>query len=136
MKRIIILLTILLFGAFPFIGQAADYVETVTFGWDQPDRTLLEDWEMFWGDIAGGSYVMLATLQYLGQDQDSFEGPITATVSGTPASTVTKFFVLRACGTIEGVRECSDWSNEVSYDFEIPFDGFQVPVQFRIISTP
>jgi hypothetical protein len=28
------------------------------------------------------------------------------------------------------------FSNEVSYDFWIKPDGFSVPVQFRIVSTP
>jgi hypothetical protein len=134
MKRSLFLaLAMVLCFAVPSIS--ADYVETVTFAWDQPDRTLLEDWEMHWGDVAGGPYVKLTTLAYQGQDQENFEGPITATVTGAPASTVTKFFVLIACGTVEGNRECSDWSNEVSYGFKIPFDGFQVPVNFKVVPT-
>lgn len=135
-KAIILLLTVLLVGVFPLFVQAEDKVETVTFAWDQPDRTLLEKWEMHWGDAPGGPYVKMTDLIYQGQDQDAFESPIEATVSGAPASTVIKFFVLRACGTVEGTLECSDWSNEVSYAFVIPFDGFQVPVNFRIVPSP
>jgi hypothetical protein len=132
MRKIAITIFIILLSA--SFANAVDQVETVTFAWDQEDRVLLEKWEMHWGDAAGGPYVKLSDLAYGGEDQTNFESPIEATVSGEPASTVTKHFVLRACGTVEGAVECSDWSNEVSYGFKIPFDGFQVPVNFRIIA--
>lgn len=120
--------------SFAVAAIGADQIETVIFAWDQDDRVLLEKWEMHWGDSAGGPYVKLTDLAYGGEDQTNFESPIEATVSGEPASMVTKYFVLRACGTVEGIVECSDWSNEVFYGFKIPFGGFQVPVNFRIIA--
>lgn len=122
------------FIACPFPVAAEDKIETLTFAWDQPDRTLLEKWELHWADAAGGPYVKMSDIVYGGEDQASFQNPVKATVSGQPASTVTKYFVLRACGTVDGQMQCSDWSNEVSYDFKIPFGGFQIPVQFRIIT--
>jgi hypothetical protein len=67
------------------------------------------------------------------------EEPIVATVTGPPATNVTRYFVLVACGDVareDGtvVYECSGYSNEVSHDFWIPHDGFEVPVNFRIIA--
>jgi hypothetical protein len=132
MRKTAITIFIMLLAA--FYANAADQVETLTFAWDQPDRTLIEKWELHWSDTAGGPYVKLVDLAYGGEDQTNFESPIEATVSGEPASTVTKYFVLRACGTVEGSVQCSDWSNEVSYGFKILFDGFKVPIDFRIIA--
>lgn len=137
MKKLMILfLSVGLIFSLTAFAIGEDKVETLTFAWDQTDRVLLEKWEMHWGDSAGGPYMKMADLAYNGEDQDNFESPVEATVSGTPASTVTKYFVLRACGTVEGTMDCSDWSNEISYGFKIPFDGFQVPVNFRIVPTP
>ena len=128
-----------------FLGSAvvnADpTVETVTFAWDQTDRTFLQDWEMHWGDAAGGPYVLLATLEYTGADQDNFEGDVIATLVGPAATTITRYFVLLACGDVPQedetvARECSQPSNEVSHAFWIPFGGFQVPIQFRKVPTP
>jgi len=137
MKRLFLVLMMALCFALPAIG--ADKVETVTFAWDQEDLTLVKDWELHWGDATGGPYVKATTFQYTGAPNTTFEGATPLTVTGAPASTVTKYFVLKACGDVEGetpLRQCSDWSNEVSYGFAIPFDGFSAPVQFRIVPTP
>ena len=126
---------IAILGLLIFCGNAfaAEKVETVIFYWDQQDRTLLEKWELHWSDASGGPYVPLTDFIYGGEDQINFESQVEATVTGDPASTVTKFFVLRACGTVDGTYFCSDWSNQASYDFKIPFGGFQVPVNFRVV---
>jgi hypothetical protein len=119
------------------LAFAVDNTEVVTFQWDQEDKTNLEAWEMHWSDTPGGLYSLIANIPYAGEGILTFESPVSATVSGTPGDTVTKYFVLRACGTPAGEPyKCSTWSNEVSYVFQIPVYTFQVPVQFRIVPTP
>jgi len=116
-------------------AEAADQAETLTFLWDQEDLTLVKDWELHWGDAAGGPYVEASKFIYEGGSELTYQGSKELVVSGVPASTVTKFFVIRACGDVEGetpLRQCSVWSNEISYGFKIPFGGFNAPVIFRL----
>lgn len=139
MNKILIAAVIALAMAFAVPAYAVDKVETITFQWDQTDLTLVKDWELHWGDAVGGPYVKATTFVYDGAANNTFEGAQELTVTGAPASTVTKYFVLRACGDVAGedpLRQCSTWSNEVSYGFEIPFGGFNAPVQFRLQVTP
>ena len=137
MKTLFFILVIVLVGFFvlPANVLAVDKIETVTFQWDQPDLTLVLVCELYWGDAAGGPYVEAARFVYTGGTDLTYEGSKELVVSGTPASTVTKYFVIRACGDVEGTRECSVWSNEISYGFKIPFGGFTAPVQFRIVPS-
>jgi hypothetical protein len=135
----VLVIVLVAFFVLPTNVLAADKVQTITFQWDQPDLTLVKDWELHWGDAPGGPYVEATTFVYTGVPNTTFEGVQELTVSGVPSSTVTKYFVIRACGDVEGetpLRQCSDWSNEVSYGFKIPFGGFNAPVQFRLQATP
>lgn len=140
MKKIFLLILAFAFVMAP-MAYADDVTETLTFAWEQDDVTNLTQWEMHWGDAAGGAYTQLLVLPYnAGDPAGTFQTPVNATVTGAQGTTVTKYFVLRACGDIpqaEGdpVYECSDWSNEVSYGFWIPAGQFSVPVQFRIIAN-
>jgi hypothetical protein len=111
----------------------------LTFIWDQVDKTNLKEWRLYWADVAGGPYATdpLAIIPYDGSTELSHTSPAEATVTGEQGSTVTKFFVLVACGDIpqadgSTVYECSENSNEISYDFFIPAGRFSVPVQFRL----
>jgi hypothetical protein len=134
-----IILLMLLSARFAF---AAEKVEVVTFEWDQTEVEFVTGWEMHWSDTAGGAYVKLVDIPVPEPDPENpnpttFMSPVTGTVTGTPGTTVTKHFVLRACGTPpEEEFGCSDWSNEVAYGFDIPIHTFQVPVQFRVAPTP
>lgn len=123
------------------IGAAEEAVETVTFGWDQEDLTNLTQWELMWSDTAGGPYDQVAIISYdPGASGPGFTAPVEATVTGEQATHVVKYFVLRACGDIpqadgSTLYECSDYSNEVSYDFWIPAGRFSIPVNFLIVPT-
>ena len=55
-------------------GHSADQVETLTFQWDQPDLTLVEDWELHWGNAASGPYVEAAKFVYQGGTDLTYEG--------------------------------------------------------------
>ena len=137
MKKIIALILLFFFIAIPAVAD--EVTQTLTFAWEQDDTTNLLEWEMRWGTAAGGPYTQLATIPYnAGDPAGTFQSPVNSTVTGAPATTETRYFVLRACGNIpqqDGttVYECSEFSNEVSFGFWIPAGQFSVPVQFRII---
>lgn len=123
---------------------AEDVTKTLTFEWDQTDTTNLKDWRLYWGDAQGGPYdtAPVAVIPYDStQTGPTYSSPASATVTGSPATTVTKYFVLVACGDIpqpDGTTDyqCSTNSNEVSHDFWIPAGKFSVPVNFSIKATP
>lgn len=136
----IFVLSVLLFAGAVY---AADVTETVTFAWEQADTSNLKEWRLYWSDVAGGPYDTqeVTIIAYDGSAGPTYEGPADATVSGPPGTTVTKYFVLVACGDIpkeDGTTEylCSENSNEVAHGFWIPPGQFSVPVQFRILATP
>ena len=136
MKQLFLILSLLL--CIVSFSHADVVVETLTFGWDQNDLTNVDDWEMHWGVTPGGPYAIAGTILYDGNGNTGQQAPLEATVTGNPETTEIRYFVLKACGDVtqEGgsiERMCSEWSNEVSHDFWIPFGGFEVPVQFRII---
>jgi hypothetical protein len=122
------------------VANAFAIEETVTFEWDpHPQIDLITNFELFWSDQSGGPYVQLAVIAKA--DAIDNTKPVQATVTGTPATKVTRHFVLKACGDLaqeDGTfaYECSGPSNEISYDFWIPAEKFQVPVNFKIVPTP
>jgi hypothetical protein len=136
MKKIYLIMMIL-FGLAVFCASAAEVSETVTFAWDHDNPAAVKNFEMHWGVTAGGPYAELAVIPKSGAGP-GYESPVGAVVTGSPGTTETRFFVLRACGDIpqEGggtVYECSTWSNEVSHAFWIPAEGYTAPIQFRIL---
>lgn len=140
LKKFLIIASIMMLLFVPF-AISADKVETLTFEWDQEDTTNLKEWRLYWSDTAGGPYeeTPVAVISYTGGVGPTFEGDATASVVGEQGSTVTKHFVLVACGDIpqEGggtVYECSENSNEVAYNFWIPAGRFSVPINFRILA--
>jgi hypothetical protein len=136
MKKVFLVFLMLTFAA---MAQADEQVsETVTFAWDaHPQIDRITHFVMSWADQQGGPYAEL--VQISKENAIDWQEPVEAVVSGPPETTVTRYFVLAACGDVTKednsiVNECSDPSNEVAYDFYIPFGGFEVPVNFRIIA--
>jgi hypothetical protein len=136
----VICLVMAVFGGF-IAAHGADTIVTKTFEWEQAEADLprLVEWEMFWGVVAGGPYASLLKIPYDSSlpVQPTYEAPTTVTVTGPPGTTQTRYFVLKACGNIpqsDGTTkyECSDNSNEVSWDFWIAATGFSAPVKFSI----
>jgi hypothetical protein len=136
MKKVFLVFLMAVFAA---MAQADEQVsETVTFAWDaHPQIDRITHFVMSWSDQAGGPYAEL--VQISKDNAVDNQEPVEAIVSGPEETTVTRYFVLLACGDVtqdDGsiINECSEPSNEVSHDFYIPFGGFQVPVNFRIIA--
>ena len=124
-----------------FIGvsivQAESY--TVTAQWEQQDTTNLKEWKLFWSETSGGPYVEIMIIPYSGSGGPIYTSPASVSVNGNQGTTVTKYFVMIACGDIPvetGGTEykCSDDSNEASYNFWVPAGQFSVPLNFQIVA--
>lgn len=130
MKKLFLILIALLFFT---TVMAIDRVEVLKFQWEQDAETLavMTKWELHWSDVAGANYILATNIpKPVDATGPTFYSDATLTVSGAPGSTITKYFVLRAC--IDA--ECSNWSNEVAYNFKIPLKPpFNVQVQFVVI---
>jgi hypothetical protein len=146
MKKLITIAILAGFLFVPFALTAADKMETITFAWDDTNEAgKVKNFEMYWSETAGGPYTKMATIPYA---TPPHEAPIEATVSGSPGTTETRYFVLTSCGDVlqqDGSTEymCAGdgagnvaYSNEVSHNFWIQPTGFSVPIQFRKIVTP
>jgi len=131
---VLVFLGLAIFGGY-VISDAAEKV--VTFAWDEPaDLEIIERWELYWSETAGGPYTKVTDIAKT-ENQTVFEAPATVDITGPPGSRQTRYFVLLACGTVqEGgapVFKCSEDSNEISEDFDIPATIFEIPVNFRIL---
>jgi len=144
MKKLLKILLVTLLAIMVFVVPVTLIVKiasaseiTKTFAWDAPpadELARIKNWEMHWGNTAGGPYAKLVDIPKNG----NFEQPVTVDISGPPATNQTRYFVLRACGDLaqeDGSTkyECSENSNEVSLTVWIPANKFQVPVNFRMI---
>ena len=116
MKKLLIVIAILLVTS---LGFAADFNKNLTFAWDQASTDLpnLQGWGLYIMTTSGGTKPAPIPVTYT-----TGTGPFTATssftVTGNPGATVRRYFVVDAVGK-NLVR--SGFSNEVFYDFVIPF---------------
>ena len=130
MKRLLIILAILIFAS---TAMAADFNKSLTFAWDQASTDLpnLKEWGLYVMTASGGTKPAPIVVPYT-----SGSGPFTAastfTVTGLPGSTVRRYFVLDAVSK-GGNR--SGYSNEVFYDFVIPFADVTTPMSLKVTAT-
>jgi hypothetical protein len=109
---------------------AATATKELVFGYDQPAEDLpsLGGWTLFVRATSGGSKESQVSIPYTGG-----AGPFTAaqtfTITGEAGSVVRKFFVLDAVSK-NGMH--SDPSNEVFYDFQIPFGNVSTPLNLTV----
>ena len=128
----IIFLAMMLFFA-PGPASAADFSKQLTFSWDQAvsDLPNLKEWGLYVMTTSSGTKPAPIVVPYT-----SGNGPFTAastfTVTGTPGSTVRRYFVLDAVSK-NGNR--SGYSNEVFYDFVIPNADVTTPMTFKVTVT-
>ncbi len=86
--------------------------EILTFEWNQADLTNLKEWKLFWGDASGGPYTELSVIAYDESPGPIYSSPADAPVTGDQGTTVTKYFVLIACGDVPqegGGAEYKPW---------------------------
>jgi hypothetical protein len=127
MKKTLLILAMLLMTLPAF---AADLTMTLDFAWDQAAADLpnLAKWGLYVTPTSGGTKPAPIDVPYT-----SGTGPFLAssafTVTGTPGTTVRRFFVLDAVS--KGGKR-SGVSNEVFYDFVIPFADVTVPMTLKV----
>lgn len=104
--------------------------QELTLGWDQvaTDFPSLGGWTLFIRATSGGSKESQITIPYTG-GTGPFTSTQTFTVTGEAGSVVRKYFVLDAVSK-NGIH--SDVSNEVFYDFQIPFGNVTVPLNLTV----
>lgn len=146
MRKAFVAICVALWLLFSFfsVAQADEITKTLTFQWEQHDKTNLKEWRLYWSESAGGPYdsTPIAVIPYdPASPGPTYQSPADAKITGTQATHIVKYFVLVACGDIpqaDGSTKygCSDNSNEVSYDFWIPAGKFSVPIKFLITTTP
>ena len=130
MKKLLIIIAILLVTS---LGFGADFSKQLTFSWDQASTDLpnLKEWGLYVMTSSGGTKPAAIAVPYT-----TGTGPFTAsstfTVTGTPGSTVRRYFVLDAVS--KGLNR-SGFSNEVFYDFVIPFADITTPMTLKVTVT-
>ena len=128
MKKLIVFLISLVFVA---TVTAAEVNTSRKVLWEQDVETfaVMDHWELFWGNDAGGPYTKIQDVAK--PTQTPVDGiytldAIVLTVTGQMGKTVTKYFVMR---TVMPEGEKSEWSNEATSDFKIVMG---VPFNFII----
>ena len=131
MKRLFIILAILFF-TFPVFAN--DFTKSITFNWDQnvADLPSLKEWGLYVMSTSGGPKSEPIPVPYT-TGSGPFISSTSFTVTGVPGSTVRKYFVLDSVSK-NGSRSVG-FSNEVFYDFVIPFAPTTVPLSLTVKAT-
>lgn len=127
MKKILCIIAILFFTLPVF---AADLSMELDFAWEQASADLpnLKEWGLYIMSSSGGTKPTPIVVSYT-----SGSGPFTTssdfTVTGTPGTTVRRYFVLDA---VSKNNNRTGFSNEVYYDFEIPYANVTTPMSLTV----
>ena len=129
-KTLLIIAAILLVASTSF---AADLTKSLTFQWDQATSDLpnLKEWGLYVMTTAGGTKTAPVVIPYT-SGSGPFQVANAFTVTGTPGTTVRRYFVLDAVSK-NGNR--SGYSNEVFYDFVIPNADVTTPMTLKVTVT-
>ena len=130
MRKAIIVLALLILAA---PAMAVDFSKSITFGWDQAATDLpnLAGWGLYVMTASGGTKDTIIAVPYT-SGNGPFQASQSFTVTGTPGSTVRRYFVLDAVSR-NGNR--SGYSNEVFYDFVIPNADVTTPMSLNVTAT-
>ena len=111
-------------------AMSADFSKPITFAWDQATTDLpnLQGWGLYVMTTSGGTKPAPIPVAYT-TGSGPFQASQSFTVTGTPGSTVRRYFVLDAVSK-SGNR--SGYSNEVFYDFVIPFSDVTTPMSLKV----
>lgn len=132
MKRILLALSILfLLISVPAFAAELNTSKPLTFQWEQPvDLEYISGWTLHWSATAGSGYVKVVDIPYVAGDaKTTFTTAAVLNVTGTPGSTVVKYFVMTASGK-DGL--ISAYSNEISNGFYIPYPAPAAPFNLII----
>jgi len=128
----------------PVLGlPATDKIvaESLTFEWDQLEADLpdIAGWTLYVSATAGTGYVKVVDIPIAAGTATAgttvFTSPATLNIIGVSGATVTKYFVLTSKNAI---NDESEYSNEVSYAFVIPYGAPAKPfnLKIKVTATP
>lgn len=128
--RMFSILAILMVALILLLSSAAlAGTKPITFGWQQntADMPNLAGWNLLYSFTAGGPYIQLANVPYIGTVQNEYTQltPVAVVADGQKR---TVYFVANAVGKSGQV---SGYSNEVNV--VIDFTVVTIPIQLRII---
>lgn len=141
MKKILVSCVVLLLLLVPMAGTAAVekvVAENLTFEWDQNEADLpdIAGWTLYMSATSGSGYVKVIDIPFTAAPAVDgvtvFSSGAAMNIVGVSGSTVTKYFVLTSKNAI---NEESEYSNEVSYAFTIPYGKPAKPFNFKIKVT-
>jgi len=129
MKKLIALTAILLLLAVPAL--AADFSQTLKIGWTQRtiDLPSLAKWTLYVAATPGGVGLQKIDIPYTSGAGPDFTSDQVITVTGDPGATLKRYFTLTA--TSKNGEETAK-SNEVAWDFVIPFGDVTTPMTLTI----
>lgn len=112
---------------------AADFSKELTFQWEQnaADLPNLKEWGLYVMTSSGGTKPAPIVVAYT-SGTGPFQASQSFTVTGVPGTTVRRYFVLDAVG--KNLNR-SGFSNEVFYDFVIPFSDVTTPMTLRVTAV-
>lgn len=142
MKKIYVsLMVAFLLVLIPAIGMPATdkiVAESLTFEWEQleADMADIAGWTLYASDVSGSGYVKVVdiplTTGIVAAGLTTFQSPANLSIVGVSGATVTKYFVLTSKNAI---NEQSEYSNEVSQAFVIPYGKPAKPYNLKIKVT-
>jgi len=133
MKKLLLVPMMVVMLAFSTSVMAADFAKSLTFAWEQATTDLpnLQGWGLYVMTTSGGTKPAPIPVTYT-SGSGPFQASQSFTVTGLPGTTVRRFFVLDAVGKD---TKRSGFSNEVFYDFVIPYSPVTTPVSLTVTAT-
>ena len=127
MKKTFAILAMLLFSLPAF---AADTTMELDFAWTQATADLpsLREWGLYIYNTPGGTKPAPNVVAYT-TGNGPFTTSQTFTVTGFPGTTVRRYFVMDA---LSKTGNRTGFSNEVFYDFPIPFSDVTTPMSLTV----
>jgi hypothetical protein len=136
MKKLLLVSMVLVMLLIGTSVLAADFSKQLKFEWDQASTDLpnLKEWGLYVMTTSGGTKPAPIVVAYT-SGTGPFQASQSFTVTGLPGATVRRYFVLDAVG--KNLNR-SGFSNEVFYDFVIPFSDVTTPMTLKVtvIVTP
>jgi len=130
MKKLLLVSMLAVMLLFSTSVMAADFSKQLTFAWEQASTDLpnLQGWGLYVMTTSGGTKPAPIPVTYT-SGSGPFQASQSFTVTGLPGTTVRRFFVLDAVG--KNLKR-SGFSNEVFYDFVIPFSDVTTPMSLNV----
>src|SRR3990172_13218774 len=133
MKKMMMVLMSMMLVSLSTLSPAADHsiTKSLTASWNQTaeDYPRIASWSLYWSNSPDTGYVRADDINHP-DDNPLTQKSITLTITGTPGTTIRRYFQLTAWGRVDGKETAR--SNTVFYDFIIPTIPIGAPSNFTI----